>query len=371
MPTLPAMEEDLALAQLLNGSPMTRQPLLRHEPLLIGLEAPLSGDQQSNGRDMWRGALLAAEELNREGGILGRPVKLLRADDRADPERALPVARRLRRRGADAVIGPYNSGVGLINLPYYLESKILPVHLTSTDETDGQGVTVQPKNSQISPVEQDYVLAQGVSRVSMLVDPSAYTTGMADRLETALAAEGVTVNRFSITPGSADYDAVVAQSLASDPGLVYVSTYYPEGSLIARSLAASGSKAQRFLGLANVDPAFVQQAGLEVARSCVFSGTPEAPQLPTAKAYVKAYEKRFDRTPGVWGTFTYDSLKVLAEAMEEAESSRFRPALNTLLQTSNYEGQTGTISIDPLTGNRVKVPVYVLRVDQQGAFVVL
>jgi len=340
------------------------------EPVLIGLEGPLSGDQKSNGRDMWRGAVLAAEQLNRDGGILGRPVKLLRANDRADPLQALPVARRLIRRGADALIGPYNSGVGLINLPVYLENKILPVHLTSTDATDGEGVTIQPKNSQISPVEKAYILSQGVRTVSMLVDPSAFTTGMADRLEAGLTAEGVAVNRFSITPGSADYDAVLDQALASDPGLVYVSTYYPEGSVIARSLAARGGAAQRFLGLGNVDPAFVREAGLDVARSCVFSGTPEASQLPTARQYVKAYEKRFDRTPGVWGTFTYDSLKLLAEAMEEAGTTRFRPALAELLQTRDYEGQTGTISIDPLTGNRVEVSVFILRVDDEGAFVV-
>lgn len=345
-------------------------PFTLRDPVLIGLEGPLSGDQKSNGRDMWRGALLAAEQLNRDGGILGRPVKLLRADDRADPERALPVARRLRRQDADAVIGPYNSGVGLINLPFYLDSHIVPVHLTSTDDTDGEGVTIQPKNSQISPVEQDYVLSSGVKQVSMLVDPSPFTTGMADRLQAGLEAEGIAVNRFRITPGSANYDAVIQEALASNPGLVYVSTYYPEGSAIARSLAASGNPAQRLMGLANVDPAFVRQAGLEVARSRVFSGTPEASQLPTAKAYVKAYEKRFDRTPGVWGTFTYDSLKLLAQSMEEAGTTRFRPALNTLLQTRDVQGQTGTISIDPLTGNRVSVPVFILRVNNQGTFVV-
>ncbi|QPN60907.1 branched-chain amino acid ABC transporter substrate-binding protein [Synechococcus sp. CBW1002] len=340
------------------------------EPIVIGLEAPLSGSQKANGRDMWRGAKLAAEELNLEGGILGRPIELVKADDRADPERALPVARKLKRLGADAVIGPYNSGVGILNLPYYLENEIVPVHLTSTDDTDGEGVTVQPKNSQIAPVEEAYILSQGIKTVSMLVDPSTFTTGMADRLEAALRANGVDVERFSITPGAEDYSAAIQQALASDPGLVYVSTYFPEGSVIAKGLAASGSDAQRFMGLANVDPAFVKLAGLEVAQSLVFSGTPEAAQLPTAKVYVKAYEQRFDRTPSVWGTFTYDSLQVLAEAMEQAGSNRFEPALDALLQTRNYQGATGTITIDPITGNRLKVPVFILQVNAEGVYTI-
>ena len=84
---------------------------------------------------------------------------------------------------------------------------------------------------------------------------------------------------------------------------------------------------------------------------------------------MQAYEERFDRTPGVWGTFTYDSMKVLADAMETAGSAAFKPALDSLLQTRNYKGATGKISIESLTGNRVQVPVFILNVDADGVFV--
>lgn len=53
------------------------------------------------------------------------------------------------------------------------------------------------------------------------------------------------------------------------------------------------------MGLANVDPEFVVQAGLEVAKRCVFSGVPAAAQLPTATDFVTAYEQRYKREPGV------------------------------------------------------------------------
>jgi branched-chain amino acid transport system substrate-binding protein len=149
-------------------------------------------------------------------------------------------------------------------------------------DDDGFGITIQPKNSQIAPVEVAYMLNQGVQRVSMLVDPSAFTVGMANRVQTALEASGVIVERVQIEPGATNYGVAIGAALAGSPDLIYVSTYYPEGSVIARGLAASGSTAQRFMGLANVDPAFVTQAGLEAARTCVFSGVPEAAQLPTA-----------------------------------------------------------------------------------------
>ena len=340
------------------------------ERILIGVEGPMSGSQKDTGRDLWRGTRLAARELNREGGILGLRIKLIKADDKADPDRALKVAERLERKGVAAVIGPYNSGVGLVNLPFYIENDILPVHLTSTDLTDGFGITIQPKNSQIAPVEVAYMLNQGVQRVSMLVDPSAFTVGMANRVQTALEASGVIVERVQIEPGATNYGVAIGAALAGSPDLIYVSTYYPEGSVIARGLAASGSTAQRFMGLANVDPAFVTQAGLEAARTCVFSGVPEAAQLPTASSFVNAYEDRYNKEPGVWGVFAYDSLQLLAVAMDEVDSTAYEPVLGELRQTSGYVGETGVIAIDPLTGNRIDAPVFILTVNDRGEFVV-
>jgi len=74
-----------------------------------------------------------------------------------------------------------------------------------------------------------------------------------------------------------------------------------------------------------------------------------------ANADLQAYGQNFERTSGVLGAFTCDSMKVLPEAMETAAGSTvFKPALNTLLQTRNHKNATGTTSsIDPLTGNRV------------------
>ncbi len=343
-----------------NGSPL--------EPLLVGLQAPLRGDQRSNGQDIYRGALLAAEQLNAAGGVLGRQVQIVRSNDGADPGRALRAARRVRGSGADFVIGPYNSSVGLEGLPFYVREKILPLHLTSTDDTDGLGITIQPKNSQISPVEADYILSQNVKRVTMIVDPSAYTKGMADRLDNALSAAGVKVKRVAINPGENQYRKLLAKALASKPDLLYVSTYFPEGSRITRSLYRTGETVPRFMGLGNVDPGFIEAAGLEASMAAVFSGVPEAAQLPRAGNYVQAYRQRFDEEPGVWGTFAYDKMQLLAGVLEQEGTTRYGRVLNTLLATKGYRGQTGRISIDPLTGNRLKLPIDILRVNRNGLF---
>lgn len=343
--------------------------------IVIAIEAPLSGPQASNGQDMLRGVQLAVEEANRAGGVLGRPVTLIQADDQADPSQALAVASRVKQDGAVAVIGPYNSGVGLVNLPQYTRDRIVPVHLTSSDDTTGQGITLQPKNSQISPPEIAYIAGLQPTTVALLVDPSAYTSSMAQRMEAGLMARGITPLRLAVTPGRTDYTDVVRQALDLQPQVVYVSTYFPEGGLIAKALAteaAGGRNAACFMGLANQDAGFVASAGIADSRRCVFSGVPEPDQLPTATHYAAAYRSRFAGTnPGVWGTFTYDSTKLLFHAMTQARTTSFEAVLGELRATTGFAGATGPITIDPVTGNRPNVPVRILGVDASGNFVVL
>lgn len=61
---------------------------------------------------------------------------------------------------------------------------------------------------------------------------------------------------------------------------------------------------------------------------------------------------------------------VPADAMEQTQTTAYGPVLDALLQTRDYLGETGSITIDPITGNRVDAPVFILTVDDAGVFVV-
>jgi branched-chain amino acid transport system substrate-binding protein len=366
----------LALPALAFGAVSSASAL---PPIKIAVEAPLTGSQSSAGLDMLRGVQLAVREENAGRGVLGRRIRIVRADDKGDRANARRVARRVIKKNVAAVIGPYNSSVGIVNLPIYLRHRIVPVHLTSTDETKGEGITIQPKNSQIAPIEATYVHATGARKVTMLVDETpngAFTIGMADRLQKRLAAAGTAVSRISIKELADKVDAgyfpsKVAEALATHPDLLYVSTYFPEGVEIAKALAAAGSAPRCLMGLANVDPGFVSGAGLVPSQRCVFSGVPAAPQLPSAKRFVRRYRKAFKREPGVWGVFTYDSARILFAAIEKARGAGFARVQKRLKHTKGYRGQTGTTTIDPATGYRVKLPfLNILSVDAAKNFVI-
>lgn len=339
--------------------------------IVIALEAPLTGSQASNGKDMLRGAQLAAMQVNARGGVLGRTIKIVGVDDKADPALGAQAVQEAKAAGAAAVIGPYNSSVGLVNLSLYEEAGIVPLRMTSDNRTEGYGATLQPMNSQISPVEVDYISGLGIDSVAMLVDPSAYTKSIASRTAKGLEKAGIKVTQIVIPASASDYSAEVGEALATGPDMVYSATYFPEGVLIAEELAQANTTATCFMNLANVDDAFVEEAGITTSRTCTFSGVPAAPQLPYAGDYVTAYRAEFGINPDVWGAFTYDSAWVLFNAMAQTGTTKYAPLLDAVLHTRGLQGATGPIDIRSKSGNREDVPMYILKVNRKGDFVIV
>ncbi len=343
------------------------------DPVIIGVEAPITGDQASNGQDIFRGVKLAVKQANAKGGVLNRKIKLIKLDDKASPDLASVMVKKAQAKKVVAVVGPYNSGVGIINLPQYVAAGIVPLSMASDDDTIGYGSTVQPMVEQIAPVEIAYIKSTMAKSVAMLVDPSDYTQGIADSVKTGLESAGITVTQVPVSEDVNDYSAEITRALSTNPDLLYSSTYFPEGSLIAKSLESSNPDSPKCLmGLANVDPAFVTTAGIKASQRCLFDGVPEAPRFPgaSAKAYTKAYKKAFGINPGVWGIFSYDSANVLFAAIQSTGGTEYTPVFDAVRKTANFAGATGSITIAPATGVRNDVPLFIMTVNNKGKYVV-
>ncbi len=155
------------------------------EPVRIGMEGPLTGPQDETGQAMLTGANFAAEQLNSECGILGRPVEIVPIDDQADPDVAETAATAAVAEGLDGVVGPYNSGAGVRSLPIYIDAGLVPIRLTSADTTAGLGFTLQPMTSQIAPTAATAITEwKGATSVAIIVDETQdYTTLAAEALE--------------------------------------------------------------------------------------------------------------------------------------------------------------------------------------------
>jgi branched-chain amino acid transport system substrate-binding protein len=337
----------------------------------IALEAPLSGDQSTLGKGMLQGARLAARLLNADGGIDGKKVVIVPIDDAADPETGLEAANEAIESGLDGVVGPYNSGVGAETLPRYLDAGLVPIRLTSADETAGLGYTLQPMTSQIAPVAATALTQwQQAQSVAIVYDPTTlYTETVSTTLRQLLEAQDVAIAAFEpIEPGGDDYSDVVDTVDATNPDVIYLGAYYPEAGLIAEELLAAGSEAQCIADYGAYDIGYVDTAGVKAARSCPVVGVPSPNEFPDAGRYIAAFRKAFGARPGVWSPYTFDSVNVLADAAT-ATGGFDATALKGYLDTvSGTEGWTGSITLQPGTGNREPGTVVLLETRPNGTF---
>jgi branched-chain amino acid transport system substrate-binding protein len=336
----------------------------------IGLEAPLSGDLETLGQGMLNGAELAADQLNADGGLLGKDVEIVPIDDGGDAAIGVPAVKEAINEGLDGVVGPYNSGVGIETLPLYENAGLVPIRLTSDTDTEGFGFTLQPMGSQIAPVTAealtDFI---GAKRVAIAYDQTEeYTTGIAGDVRSALEDRGVEVTAFEqLQPGGSDYAGIVNKLAAGKPDAIYAAVYSPEGAGIAKAITP-GSSPTCLLDYGAYDDAYVGDAG-EAAPNCDVVGVPAPSDFAGSETFVSDYEDEFDEAPGTWSPYTYDSLNVLAQAVEQTGGFDAEALTAALGQVKGVEGWTGSITLEPGSGNREPATVTVDEV-KGGAFTV-
>ena len=189
---------------------------------------------------MLNGAELAADQLNADGGLLGKEVEIVPIDDGGDAEIGVPAVQDAIEEGLDGVVGPYNSGVGVETLPLYQGAGLVPIRLTSDNDTEGFGFTLQPMASQIAPVTAealtDFI---GASKVAITYDNAEeYTEGIAREVRNQLEGRDVEVTAFQqLQPGQEDYTGVVNKLAAGNPDAIYAAVYFPEGARIATAIS--------------------------------------------------------------------------------------------------------------------------------------
>jgi branched-chain amino acid transport system substrate-binding protein len=341
--------------------------------LRIGVEAPLTGSQSELGEGMLRGAELAAAELNEGGGVLGRTVEIVPIDDAADPDTAADAANAAVVAGLDAVVGPYNSGTGVVSLPIYLDAGLVPLRLTSADSTAGLGFTLQPMTSQIAPVAVTAITEwAGAERVAIILDGTEeYTVGAARSIETQLVAAGAVVTSVvTIDPGADTYADAIERALADGPDAIYVVTYYPEAAAIAGDLASVDTDTECIVDYGGFDTGYITDAGVDTAQRCAVVGVPSPGDFPGSEDLVAAYTEKFDAPVGSWSPYTYDSVLLLADAIERAGTTDTDALTEALADTDGWSGWTGTVAFEAETGNRLPAPVTVNTVTAEGTFTV-
>src|SRR5450631_3236768 len=106
---------------------------LAADPILIGVDGPFTGGSSSMGVSMRDGVRLATDEINKAGGVLGRPIQLIERDDEAKNELGVQVTQELiNKEQVVATLGFINTGVALASERFYQEAEIPVINNVAT-----------------------------------------------------------------------------------------------------------------------------------------------------------------------------------------------------------------------------------------------
>ena len=117
------------------------------DPIKIGVDGPFTGGSSSMGVSMRDGVRLAVDEINKAGGVLGRPLAVVERDDEAKNERGVQIAQELvNKEKVVAVVGYINTGVALASERFFQEAKIPVMNNVATGSVLTHQFDDQPEN---------------------------------------------------------------------------------------------------------------------------------------------------------------------------------------------------------------------------------
>ncbi len=325
------------------------------EAIKIGEYASLTGKEAAFGQSSHKGTVLAVEELNARGGVLGRQIELITEDNQSKQGESATIAKKLiSREKVAAILGEVASMRSMEAAPICQAYKVPMVSPSST----------YPRVTEVGNYIfrvcftdrfQGHVLARvakdtlRIRRVALLTSvSSAYSVGLAEYFKERFAADGgQIVIEQKYTEGSKDFDAQLTAIKAAGVEGIFVPGYYTEAALICRQARELGISVPLFGGDGWEAPELIDIGGAAV-EGCYYT-THYSPQVdsPVVKGFVARFQARFKgETPDAMAALGYDSALVMADAIRRAGSTDGPAIRAALAATRDFAGVTGTTTMD-------------------------
>ncbi|TYL50624.1 branched-chain amino acid ABC transporter substrate-binding protein [Agromyces mariniharenae] len=350
-------------------------------PISFGMLAPFSGSESAFGAYMQNGAQLAVDELNADGGVLGRELELVVEDDACDATTAVAGANKLVTEGITASVGGYCSGATLPTLPIFDEAGIPMVIPAANSNELVQGLPgvflINGTGTQQAAAAVQYAEEIGATTVAAIDDATSYSADLAASFVEQAGDAGLEIAfEETVTPGENDYSAVATELASVQPDLVYWTGYYQEGGLIVRQATDAGYTGAFLVGDGSVDAKFAEIAGPGYTDNVVATFTQTPDMIEGADQWIADYSELAGEAPGPYSTQAYDAVRVMAQAIEDAGSTDFDAVVAGLEGLEGFDTFAGPltftddhtlsgggfviVSIDPATN------AFVLKDDLQG-----
>lgn len=331
------------------------------DTIKIGTILPVSGDIAAYGTQTRDAIQMAIEEINENGGVLGKDLELLTEDDEGNPEKTVNAFKKLVSKDeVDALIGALTSNCSLAINTEAQNEGIVMISPSSTNDT----VTLAGEyifRSCYSDSFQGQVVAKfanetlKASNAAILYDvTNDYSVGLMNQFKAKFESLGGTVvTEESYSKGDKDFKAQLTSIKGKNPDVLFIPDYYATVALIAKQVRNAGIEAP-MVGSDGWDSITTQNVN-EVEGSYYSNHYSAEVDDEQVKNFVQKYNDKYKVQPNALAALGYDAAYILAEAIERAGSVDSEKIKEEMFKT-DYKGVTGQIKFDE-NGDTIKSAV--------------
>ncbi|WP_176064001.1 ABC transporter substrate-binding protein [Anaeromyxobacter diazotrophicus] len=318
---------------------------------------PLTGSYAATGVAMRNGAHLAADEINAAGGVLGKKLVVVDADDASKPEQgAQAVKDLLDKEGAVALIGPANTGVAAAVAKAANDRRVPIVVSNAVGNKVNELFQEAPPNYvfrlaasealQAQMMVTEACAARGRRKPAILHDETAHGNGGRAKLEALLKERQLApVYQGGVKAGEQEATAQVQAARAAGADVILLFALAREGAAVTRGLEKLGWKAE-VIGTSSLSSSDFTKAagpfgeGTSLPQTVIEAGATQPVQVKFFESYRKTYATAaVEPAPGA--AQSYDAVHLLARALKQAGTTapdKVKAALENLKDT--YDGAT-------------------------------
>lgn len=331
------------------------------DTIKVGANLEMTGGSASYGISSKNAIELAFKEINEKGGINGKQLELVVADNKSEAAEATNAMQKLvSQDNVVAVIGPNLSSSVIAASAINNSAKVLDIAPMATnpyvtvDKASGKTKDFNYRTCFIDPF-QGTVMAKfataelGVGNAAVLIDNSSdYAKGLAQFFKENFVKEGGAVTaEESYLQKDTDFKATLTKIKATNPDFLYVPGYYQEVGLIVKQARELGMN-MPIAGGDGWDSAKMPEiAGAAALNNTYFSSlySPED-SSDINKNFVAAYEKAYGQKPDVFAALSYDSALLVAEAIKNAGSTEPAKISEAMAKINGFSGVSGSVTFD-------------------------
>jgi branched-chain amino acid transport system substrate-binding protein len=340
----------------------------------LGLAGPLTGDQGVFGEILKEGAIIAMEEWNEKGGVLGKKIEFVWGDDQHDPKQAVSIANKFVNEGVVGVVGHFNSSCSIPASTIYVRfdiPQITPASINSeyTDRGLKNVFRTCGRDDQQAIVAADFIAnILKKTKIAVFHDKTTYGQGLADKVVEGLKKLGIEpVFYTGIVQGDKDYTAVLTAAKQKNPEILYFGGIHPEAILLARQARDLGLNAILMNGSGTFTQEFIDGAG-SAAEGSYITFYPDSEKILTARPFIKKFKEKFPQAKEI-SAFTinsYVAANILLEAIQ-ATGGTDGKKLAEYIRKTPFNTVSGLIRYDE-KGDLLEAPFVFWQV-QNGEFV--